>query len=247
MSHRVRTAALALGIGILASAGLAAPALAHTGHEVGDYVLEIGWLNEPAFVGQPNAVQVTVTHHGDGAPVLDLAADDLTVVVSTGGVDSASLVFEPVFDAVEKTGSLGEYDASIVPTAPGDYTFRITGSIHGTAVDLTVASGEETFNPVVASTDLEFPAKMPTLTEVGTRLDRIDSRIAAIQSAAPGSGDGTAALKAAQDAATAATAAAANADKAMTVGLLVGGAGLLVAVLALVVALRATRRSAANG
>jgi hypothetical protein len=238
----VAAAASVLALAALAGA---APMLAHTGHEVGDYVLEIGWLNEPAYVGQPNAVQVTITDHHDSSPILDLGPDDIKVVVSTAGTDSASRSFEPAFDAVEKVGSLGEYDAPLVPTAPGDYTFHITGSIHGTAVDLTVASGDETFDPVVASTDLEFPAKMPSLTEVGTRLDRIDARIAALQSGAPGSGD--AALKAAQDAASAATAAAATANSAMTVGLLVGGAGLVVAVVSLLVALRATRHGRRGG
>jgi hypothetical protein len=84
---------------------------------------------------------------------------------------------------------------------------------------------------------------MPTLTEVGTRLDRIDSRIAALQSALPepGSGDGGA-LQAAQDAAKAASAAAATADRALTTSILVGGAGLLVAVIALFVAFRTSRR-----
>ncbi len=151
MSHRV----LGLAIGLMASASIAVPAFAHTGHEVGDYVLEIGWLHEPAFVGQPNAVQVTITDHHDGSPILDLGSDDITVVVSTGGANSPSLLFEPAFDAVEKEGSLGEYDAALVPTAPGDYGFHITGSIHGTVVDLTVTSGEETFDPVVTSSDLD--------------------------------------------------------------------------------------------
>lgn len=241
MSHRV----LALTFAVVAAATLAAPVLAHTGHDVGDYVVEIGWHNEPAYVGQPNAVQVSVSRHTDGAPVLDLGTQDLTVVVSTAGVDSPALPFVPVFDAAEKTGPLGEYDAALVPTAPGDYSFHVTGSIHGTAVDLTVASGDETFDPVIASSDLEFPAKLPTLTEVGTRLDRIDGRIAALQSADPGSGG--AALQAAQDAATAASAAAGTASTALTVGLLVGCAGLVVAVLSLFVALRATRRGARAG
>jgi hypothetical protein len=230
VSHRVSAVALA----VVASAALAAPVLAHTGHEVGNYVLEIGWLHEPAFVGQPNAVQVTVSDHRDGSHILDLASDDLTVIVSTAGANSGSLVFEPAFDAVEKTGSLGEYDAALVPTAPGDYSFHVTGSIHGTAVDLTVASGDATFDPVVASTDLEFPAKMPTLTEVGTRLDRIDARIAALQTAAP---DGTVAqqIAAAQTAARNARDAADAANRNAQVGWIVGLIGI-------VLALRAWRR-----
>lgn len=248
MSHRARShraASIAAVLALLATAVVAGPAAAHTGHEVGEYVLEIGWLREPAFVGQPNAVQVTISDHHDGTPILDLASDALAVVVTTAGTNSQSLALEPAFDAEEKTGSLGEYDAALVPTAPGDYSFHITGSIHGTAVDLTVASGEDTFDPVVASSDLEFPAKMPTLAEVGTRLDRIDSRIEALQSGAPTGGDG--ALQVAKDAADAANAAAASADRAMTMGLLVGGAGLLVAVIALIIAFRATRRVGTGG
>ena len=234
MSHRFRrpaSVAAAASVLVLAALAGAAPTFAHTGHEVGPYVLEIGWLAEPAFVGQPNAVQVTITTHADGKPVLDLAADDLAVVVSTAGVDSPSLTFEPAFDAEEQEGSLGEYDAALVPTAPGDYSFHITGSIHGTAVDLTVASGEETFDAVIASTDLEFPAKMPTLTEVGTRLDRIDARIADLQSAAPGSdGDAVAQQVAALEATVGdARAAADAANRNALLGSIVGLVGIALA------------------
>lgn len=219
--------------------GLAlAPAVAaHEAHAVGAFELEIGWLHEPAFVGQPNAVQVTIHDH-DGKPVTDLALDALAVVVSTAGQASASLALTPAFDAVEAVGPLGEYDAAIVPTAPGEYTFHITGSIHGTAADLSVTSGDETFDAVETSSELEFPAKLPNLTEVATRLDRIDSRIAALQSADPGS----AALAAAQGATTSANAAAASADRALLVGGVLGGAGLVLAALALVVAMRAGRK-----
>jgi hypothetical protein len=238
VSHR----ALAFAVGLIASASLAAPALAHTGHEVGEYILEIGWLHEPAFVGQPNAVQVTITHHDDGAAIIDLGSDDLTVVVSTAGVDSPSLVLEAAFDAVEKTGPLGEYDAAIVPTAPGDYTFHITGSIHDTAVDLSVTSGDETFDAVATSSELEFPAKMPTLTEVGTRLDRIDGRIEELQVAVDGgdNGDLDERLAQLQTAVNAAHGAADSANRNAQLGFFVGLIGILLA-------LRARRRAATPG
>jgi hypothetical protein len=237
--RRSARAVLASAAAVLSVAALAVgPVAAHAAETVGSYSLEVGWLNEPAYVGQPNAVQVTIVDTTNDTPVVDLAVNSLAVVVSTAGTDSQSLSFEPGFDATEMSGPLGQYDAAIVPTAPGDYTFHVTGSIHGTAVDITVMSGDQTFDSVITSADLEFPAKVPTLTEVGTRLDRIDSRIAALQSADPG----TAALQAAQAAADAATTASASADRALLVGLLVGGAGLLVAVIALVVAARATRR-----
>jgi hypothetical protein len=231
-----RLAGLSIAFFLIALA-LAPISAAHTPHAVGDYELEIGWLHEPAFVGQPNAVQVTIVD-ANGDPVTDLALDDLAVVVSTAGQDSASLSLVPAFDAEEGVGPLGEYDAVIVPTAPGDYTFHITGSIHGTAADLTVTSSDETFDPVETSTELEFPAKLPNLTEVATRLDRIDTRIASLQSSDPG----TAVLTAAQAAAEVAQAAAASADRALLVGAVLGGSGVVLAAAALVVAMRAGRK-----
>ena len=69
MSHRAmfhRARSIAVVLALTATAALATPAAAHTGHEVGEYILEIGWLREPAFVGQPNAVQVTISDHHDG-------------------------------------------------------------------------------------------------------------------------------------------------------------------------------------
>lgn len=237
--HRFRRRLLAgiVPAALLASLALAPAAAAHEGTEVGEYLVEVGWLHEPAFVGQPNAVQVTIVHHADDKPVTDLAADALTVVVSTAGTDSPSLALEAAFDDVEMTGPLGEYDAALVPTAPGDYSFHITGSIHDTAVDLTLASGAETFDPVVSSADLQFPAKVPDLGEVATRLDRIDGRIQALQSAAPGSDT----LTAAQDAAAAANSAVMVANQALLIGGLLGFAGLVLAVIALFVAMRARR------
>jgi hypothetical protein len=231
------TAGMTAGALLLALVG-APSAAAHSAQAVGDFHLEVGWLNEPALVGQPNAVQLAIKDHDD-APVTDLGPDELTVRVSTGGQDSADLPLLAAFDAAEGEGPLGEYHAELIPTAPGDYSFHFTGKIHDTAVDLTVASGAETFDPVVGSSDLEFPVKQPTLTEVGTRLDRIDGRIGALQSAAPGT-DALAAAKAAADAAAAASAAA---DRALLLGLIVGGAGIAVAIVALVVASRATRKA----
>jgi hypothetical protein len=230
--------------GLTATAFLFALALAptvaaHTPQTAGQYQLLIGWLREPAYVGQPNAVQVTVNDH-HAAPVTDLTGDEISVVVSTAGQSSQSLTFVPAFDAVEATGPLGEYDAAIVPTAPGDYTFHVTGSIHGTAIDITLSSGEETFDTVKGSSDLEFPAKLPNLTEVATRLDRIDGRVTALQSADPGAG----ALTAAQAATDTARNASAAADRALLIGAILGGAGAVLAVIAIALAMRSGRRGA---
>lgn len=234
---------LGIAAGSLLLLALAPAAQAHTGIEVGDYILEIGWRNEPAYLGQPNAVQVIVRNHDDESPVLDLDADALAAVVSTAGADSPSMPLTPAFDAVERTGSLGEYAAAIVPTAPGDYTFHITGSIKGTDVDLELTSGEDTFDQVQGSSDLEFPAKLPNLGEVATRLDRIDARIAELQSAGPGDGAAEA-LRVAEEARLVALSMRGAADNAVQAGYVVAGLGLLVGAVALFLGFRAVRKGA---
>lgn len=216
----------------LATVSLLAPASAwaHTHLEVGDYHLTVGWANEPTLVGQPNAVQVLITDHGE-QPVTDLAADALFVVVSTAGQDSQTRTLAPAFDVEEGFGTPGDYQAEILPTAPGEYVFHLTGSIRDQPVDLSITSGDDTFSPVQSSSDLEFPVKVPTLADVATRLDRIDGRIQELQAADPGA-EARAAAEAASD----------GANRALLVGTLVGGAGLVVAVVALWLAWRAGRR-----
>jgi hypothetical protein len=209
-------------------------ALGHTIQHAGSYTLEIGWTHEPTYVGDPNGVQVTITD-GAGKPVLDLGPDDIHVVVTTATIPSPDLSFEPAFDLVEMTGPMGEYDAAIVPTAPGDYTFHITGTIHGQKVDITVTSGDETFDAVKETSNLQFPTKLPSVAEVATRLDRIDARVITLQNATVPS---QASVDAAQAAATAAQAAA---DRALVVGVAVGGLGLVVGLLGLLASRRASR------
>lgn len=211
----------------------ATPARAHTHIHVGEYELSIGWANEPTYVGVPNGVEVTITDH-DGEPVADLGAGDITVVVSTAGQSTAALPLEPAF-VIDVFGTPGQYVADLLPTVPGDYTFELAGTLRGETVDVSVTSGDDTFSPVQSSTDVEFPVKVPTLADVATRLDRIDGRIAELQASAI---DPQTLSNLQTDVSTARAAA----DSASTMGLLVGGAGLVVAVVALLVAWGAVRK-----
>ncbi len=232
--RRSRAVPLAIVPVALLLALIQAPIVAAHGHATASgFNLAIGWSVEPALVGQPNAAQLFV-YDADQKPITDIPADAISVVVSTGGQDSPSFSLAPVFDLEEGLGTPGEYAADIIPTAPGDYSFHFTGTIHGKSIDITMASSDTTFDSAVAAADIEFPVKQPTLTEVGTRLDRIDGRIDALQSAAP-------AQNAIADAQSAAAAAQSAADRAVLVGALVGGAGLVAAVIALALVSRARR------
>ena len=140
-------------LALLATALLAgpSPALAHAEIDVGDgkYVMEVGFRDEPAYLGQPNALALSVNEYATGGtkPVNDLAGTLSAEVSKDGQVKNLSLV--PVGD--------GEYEAAFVPTATGDYTFRISGTIGEATVDESVTSGPTTFNSVEPMSAIEFP------------------------------------------------------------------------------------------
>jgi hypothetical protein len=235
--HALARIGLVVGA-LMTSMTLASPAAAHSHIEVGDYHITVGWINEPTFAGQPNGIEIFIDDH-DEKPVVDLGADALKLVVSTGGKDSATLALTPAFSVEEGFGTPGTYTADVTPTVPGEYTLHITGSIHTETVDVSVTSGEETFSSVASASDIEFPVKNPSLVDVATRLERIDGRIVELQNTVPSA----ATLAGLQSAAADAKAAADAASQTAMLGVGVGIAGLVVAVGAVWFALRAGRRS----
>jgi len=210
---------------------------AHTVQRAGSYTLEIGWQHEPTYVGESNGVQIIVSR-GPNKPITDLKADDLSVVVTTGGTDSDALTFEPGFDLEEGDGTPGEYNAAIMPTAPGDYSFHVTGSIHGQKVDIKVSSGDTTFDTVKGTSDIEFPVKLPTLTELTTKVDQIGRRVDQL-------GNSLAAFQSGSSGGDAARAEAADARSMANPALLVGGGlgiiGIVLGVIGIWLAARARR------
>lgn len=192
-----------------------ASASAHVVQQFGPYSIAIGWLHEPTYVGVENAVQVIVKDAAD-KPVNDVPDGALKVQVSTGGQTSDQLTLEPSFDPDTGLGTPGEYDASLIPTAPGVYTFHLTGTINGTKVDQSFTSSDKTFDDVTASSDAEFPAKVPAVASIATRLDRTGARVATAQSAA-------------DDAKGAADRALVISIVALIAGVVLGGAGVALA------------------
>jgi hypothetical protein len=216
-SARVWAIAL-LAIGL---ASVATPAAAHTVKQVGPYSVAIGWVREPTYVGQLNAVQVVIKD-SKGNPVSDLSADDLKVVVSTAGQQSDPMSLAPTFDEDTGLGIPGDYEAPLIPTAPGDYTFHVTGTIHSTKIDETATSSDTTFDSVVDPSAVQFPNKLPAIGDLATKIDRVDARV--------------------QAQATAASDASSSADTAFFVGLTAGGAGVLIGLAALALAFMVARR-----
>ena len=241
----LRTGGTALGAALLFTLLVASTASAHVVKPFGTYSVAMGWQHEPTYVGVENAVQVVVKDK-DGKNVDDLASGDLKVVISAAGQQTAALPLEPSFDEDTGLGTPGEYDAVIIPTQVGDYTFHLTGSIHGTPVDESVTSSDQTFDSVTAGTDEQFPVKLPALSDLSTLVGRVDGRATSANTAATQAQQaaGTASTEASQ-AKSAASRASDDASRAMLVGAAIGGLGVLLGLAGLVVgslALRASRR-----
>lgn len=168
---RFGAALMAAGLAL----GFALPAAAHDVHPFGKYTVALGWLHEPAYVGQPNAVQVLVKDRS-GTAFTDITDKDLTVEVSIGNqkLDAKPLV--PTADPDTGLGIPGEYQYHIIPTVPGAYTFHLKGNIKGQAVDESVVAGDKTFSLVTAASDAQWPNQLPSNADIATKLDRISSR-----------------------------------------------------------------------
>ena len=188
---------------------LATSSAAHERRQVGAYVMRVGWGDEPAFAGVKNAVQLLLSD-ASGKPITDLP-EDLKVEVIFGAQKTAPLPLDAAFG--KNFGRPGDFRAALIPTRPGNYTFHFIGSLNGQRIDQSFTSSDKTFDPVQGAAAIEFPAKDPSLGELAEKLDRIGSRLEAVQGSA-------------QDAA----AAARQARIFGAVGILAGIAGLLAAV-----------------
>jgi hypothetical protein len=198
---------------------IAAPAFAHDVATAGDLALELGWGTEPAYAGQLNTIQLIVTHKADGDPINDPAAK--LTAQATYGDQSQDFELTPTYDAAAGTGVQGEYAALIIPTSPGDYTLRITGTVEGVKVDLKATSGPKTFSTVEDPQAVQFPVKVPGTDQVAQRLDKEVARMDAAQSAMDGSDQVT------------------RAQTVGYVGIAVGAVGVVLAAVALAVRRRA--------
>ena len=200
-----------LGITALTAAP---PAFAHEQRQVGAYSFTVGWQHEPTYTGVLNAVQFFLKD-SKGNPIDDLGTPpSLQVQVINGSQTSDPLDINPSFDPDTGLGTHGEFDAAIVPTVPGNYTFHFTGTINGQKIDEKFTSSDTTFDTVKDPNDIQFPAKEPSNGQLATSIQRLDTRA-------------TTAAKNAKD----------SADTAKTIAIvgivlavLLGGAGLIVGI-----------------
>jgi hypothetical protein len=120
-------------------------ASAHTTIHVGDYDVEIGWVDEPPIVGQRNAVVVNVTNTTATDSVVDISK--LTVNANYGG-ETKTLTLQPLSE-----DTTNQYIAPILPLIAGQYTVQLRGQLDSTNISSDVQPEE-----VVPSDTLAFPS-----------------------------------------------------------------------------------------
>ncbi len=123
---------------------------AHGKTTIGNYDIEIGFHNEPAYVGEPNSLDLFVTDSKTGKGVNGLESTLKAEIIF--GSNKKSLTISP------QDGVDGGYTGAVIPTALGDYTWHIYGTIENTPMDVSMTSSPDTFVSVTAKTDDMFPA-----------------------------------------------------------------------------------------
>ena len=139
------------------------PAFAHESITIGNYEIVYGWVNEPPIAGQLNGVEIFINDTGGGGeqPAEEHIVHSLVAVLTYGG-ENKTLTLEPVFDVP------GAFDATILPTIPGLYSLRLSGTLGDTPVDAEVELEE-----VQPEDAVQFPRGASTAstkpsTEAGT-------------------------------------------------------------------------------
>ena len=156
---------------VVASLGIfASPAAAHERRAVGPYSFVVGWAVEPAYANQVNGLELIVSETATTKPVEGLEKTLKVEIIAGGGSATKELTLEPKF------GAPGRYEAKVLPTRTGDYTFHISGTAGTTKIDERFESGPGRFDGIVDSATIQFPSGA---TDVATRLDENNTKLTA--------------------------------------------------------------------
>ena len=147
------------------------PASAHLTKVYGNYLVTVGWANEPVYNGLMNAPLVIVKKgSGDTAKPVINALANMQISIKYGSVTKQ-------LDFVPDSTVDGQYVSPLVPTRVGSYSLIMKGTIENQSIDTEIALDD------VASIDtLNFPPSTSSdnsanLGQVGTILDQLTNDI----------------------------------------------------------------------
>ena len=168
---RILSIAAAVAV-VVASLGIfASPAAAHERRAIGPYTFVVGWIVEPAYVGQLNALDLTVTETATTKAVEGLEKTLKADLITGGGAATVPLTIATRF------GLPGKYQGQVLPTKVGDYTFHITGTVGTTPIDEKFESGPGRFGSIEDIAALQFPNKVPSNGDLAAKLDDANTKL----------------------------------------------------------------------
>ena len=136
----------------------------------GKYQTVVGFLNEPAFEGSVNGLDLTVTDESQkGADGKGKAMEGLEktlkaeVLVPNGAKRDLTVA--------ARFGMPGKYAAYFVPTQPGTYTFHVYGTVGDAKVDEKYESGPGRFSDIESLASAQFPNKVAVPADLQGQLD----------------------------------------------------------------------------
>jgi hypothetical protein len=144
---------------LLAVVALVGPAQAHEQRDVAGYGFEVGFVGEPIYVGQRSGLEVHVTKGGQ--PVAGLEAT-LNAEVILGDAQRD-------LPLAARKDEPGWYESVFIPTVAGRYTFHLTGSVDGDAIDESFTSSPTGIDEVQETSAGQFPVAFPTVAELAAQ------------------------------------------------------------------------------
>jgi hypothetical protein len=145
-------------------------AAAHERRMVGPYQFVVGWLNEPAYVGLMNSLDMRISDtRVTPAKAVEGLEKTLTVDLQSGGLTPLPLTVTARF------GTAGAYNGYVMPTTTGTYTFTIKGKIDTLDVNEKFESGPGRFGDIESTTALQYPNKVPAADDLTKRLSDLQS------------------------------------------------------------------------
>ena len=146
------------------------PASAHITKVFGNYLVTIGWQNEPVYNGLMNAPIVIVKKgSGDSAKPVINALANMQISIKYGSVTKQ-------LDFVPDNTADGQYVSPLIPTRVGTYSLIMKGTIEDQRIDTEIPLDD------VASVDiLNFPpsgsADTSNMGQVSTIINQLTSDI----------------------------------------------------------------------
>lgn len=173
-------------VALLALTCLALPsASAHASKTTDDGLVRVTWgmLDEPAYAGQKNRLDLIIVENATRAGIGGLTAENVTVTLLYGEEAYDLGAISAYRGAKGASAGAGNYTSAnpVFLTRPGIYTLRVAGNVMGSTVDLEIPAAHE-YEPMA---DIMFPDAEADPSEglaaIQAKVDELAAKVAALE------------------------------------------------------------------